>query len=69
MQVERLGGRGQQARTHLGEVVAQDRISPEDIDFMLDPLVQIIRASLEKKLLRWQNTLSSIVNEIEGFNN
>ena len=68
MQVERLGGRGQQARTHLGEVVAQDRISPEDIDFMLDPLLQIIRASLEKKL-RWQHTLSSIVNEIEGFNN
>ena len=68
MQVERLRGRGQQARTHLGEVVAQDRISPEDIDFMLDPLLQIIRASLEKKL-RWQHTLSSIVNEIEGFNN
>ena len=43
-------------------------ITKEDRDFMLDPLLQIIRASLEKKL-RWQHTLSSIVNEIEGFNN
>ena len=67
MQVERLGGRGQQARTHLGEVVAQDRISPEDIDFMLDPLLQIIRASLKKNFS--DGKISSIVNEIEGFNN
>ena len=47
---------------------SSQNITKEDRDFMLDPLLQIIRASLEKKL-RWQHTLSSIVNEIEGFNN